>query len=138
VKESHLNRDGSSEVDAFREYFPSGEVYVDEPRGFYSALGKRFLLSAISAGGISYYRQRVQGVIDKDINGNLNGALCDPFLLGGILLVAPSSQIIWAHKEGNGEIDYEKLNQSMAGLSKALKEREPSGWLERMASSFFR
>jgi len=133
VKESLVNDDGSCETDLFREYLPRGEIYVDDTRGFYKALGQRSFFSFFSRAGLAYARQRAQGLREQGIEGNFNGALTDPLLLGGVLLVAPSGQVVWVHREGEGPVPYADLEAVLRELvPRPVGEpaKQEKSWLE--------
>jgi len=149
LKENHVNkRDKTCEGELFQSYFPRGEIFVDEEKRFYSALKGRSLFSFFSKRGWSYVSQRLGGVSEKGVKGNMNGALKDPFLLGGTLLIAPSGRVTWAHAEGDGPIDYAELKAvllelaaSVGNVSPAMESSEDTDWFKSAMDnwdSFFR
>lgn len=133
-----MNADGSCEIDLFREYLPRGEIYVDETRGFYDALGKRSFFTLFSQSGLMYARQRAKGMRERRIEGNFHGVTTDPLLLGGILLVTPSGEVVWVHQEGNGPVPYDDLEGVLVELASSVGSAvvlekgpgEEKSWLE--------
>jgi len=123
LKESLANEDGTNEVDLFRDYFPGGELYVDENRGFFRAFGDRNFFPFLSREGIAYARQRADGLKEYNIQGNLNGFMVEPLLLGGIVLVGPGGQVLWAHQEANGPVAFDELEVVATALAQTLAAR---------------
>lgn len=117
LKESLINADGSSEANEFRKFFPDGELYVDPDRGFYNALGKRTFLSLFGLGGLSYLRQRANGVSSSGVSGNFNGIGTDPLMLGGVMFIDTEGTVRWSYQEGNGILPFDELKKSLLAYS---------------------
>lgn len=139
LKESRINKDGSSEAEAFLKYYPGGELYIDEKKEIYQALGTRSFVSLISLQGIAYIRQRLSGIGQNSVKGNFNGVGSDPLLLGGIFLLTPSGRVVWTHPEGNGPIPYNELSDKLSAFAddKYKEPEQQDDWL-KVVSNWFR
>eukprot|EP00931_Biecheleriopsis_adriatica_P095962 TRINITY_DN69617_c0_g1_i1.p1 TRINITY_DN69617_c0_g1~~TRINITY_DN69617_c0_g1_i1.p1 ORF type:complete len:136 (-),score=29.60 TRINITY_DN69617_c0_g1_i1:65-472(-) len=116
VKESLDNDDGSNEVEAFREYFP-GDVYLDSDVNFYKGLGSRsFTDGAFSQESQEFFKQRIEGVQAKKVDGNFKGGAENSLLAGGSYVVDRSGSVRFAHQEGVGAIDYEAVRQALVEM----------------------
>jgi len=138
LKESRLNKDGSSEAEAFLKYYPGGELYVDEDRLFYKALGKRSFWALLSGQGLAYIRQRIQGIGSKGVKGNFNGVGTDPLLLGGSFLITPSGRVVWTHVEGQGPIPFEELQERLKAFANddGPKTTPENDWIQQAFNLF--
>jgi|Transcript_64771 hypothetical protein len=138
LKESRINKDGSSEAEAFLKYFPGGEVFVDEERLFYKALGKRSFWALLNGRGLSFIRQRLAGIGSKNVRGNFNGIGADGLLLGGSFLITPSGRVVWAHKEGDGPIPLELLQEKLQAFASddGPKTTPQNDWLQQAFDLF--
>jgi len=135
LKESLVNADGSSEANEFRKYFPNGELYVDVERRFYNALGKRSFFSMFSFNGLSYLRQRANGVSEAGVQGNFNGLGTDPLMLGGVMFIDTEGTVRWSYQEGNGVLPFDDLEKALKAYSQGnLATSPPQDWLDSALS----
>jgi hypothetical protein len=117
VRNSIFDEDGSSEVDAFREFFP-GDVFVDDYLMVYKALGDRQYTDGVySEKQGEWMLQRMVGTSrGRPVPGNFVGGPDVAMKFGGVMLMDSSGKLRYAHQEGIGMIDYGAIKQLLPEL----------------------
>uniref|UniRef100_A0A7S2JR47 Peroxiredoxin-like 2A n=1 Tax=Zooxanthella nutricula TaxID=1333877 RepID=A0A7S2JR47_9DINO len=114
VRTSARGEDGSSEVDAFREYF-QGDVYVDQFLAFFKALGDRQYTDGVfSQGAARWMLQRMAGMQRVQVSGNFVGGPDTALKFGGCFVFDRDGAVRFAHQEGRSSIDYEALRAALS------------------------
>lgn len=93
---SVVHEDVGNEVSDFSTYFSDGDIYLDEEKKIYDALGNRWVgVSAIFSPRTWY--NIFQSKKNKDVQGNLKG---EGRLLGGVMVVGKGDKgCVYVHRE---------------------------------------
>jgi len=119
IKEVGVDDKGLSDFE--KKYFNSNDIYIDEKKGFYEALGNNSLLgqSWHSWNPFTLYTDfsKLMGRMkEKNIEGNLKG---EGLLKGGLYIVSPTDGVVFEHKEVSGTpMPYGEIEKVVAGLLK--------------------
>eukprot|EP01032_Pedospumella_encystans_P012656 gene12656-14628_t len=115
-------------IDFQTKYFNLNELYLDQNRGFYKALGSKSLLSQPlhSWNPITLYKdfKKLMGRMkEKNIEGNMVG---EGTIKGGLYVISPTDGIVYTHDENTGtQMPYAEIQAVVAKLlGKELTEEE--------------
>jgi hypothetical protein len=117
IKEVGVDTEGLLEFES--KYFNNNNIYIDEKKEFYAALGNNSLLSQPwhSWNPFTLYSDfgKLMGRMDeKKIKGNLKG---EGLLKGGLYVISPTAGVVFEHKEQSGTpMPYAEIEKIVAGL----------------------
>lgn len=119
IKEVGVDTEGLLEFQS--KYFGDNEIYFDEKKEFYHALGNQSLLSQRLHSWNPFqlytdFNKMKDRMKNKKIEGNLIG---EGLLKGGLFIVSPTEGVVYEHHESSGSpMPYEEIEAMVAKLTK--------------------
>lgn len=117
IKEVDVDPQGV--IDFQTKYFNLNELYLDQGKGFYKALGSKSLLSQPlhSWNPITLYKdfKKLMGRMkEKNIEGNMIG---EGTIKGGLYVISPTKGLVYTHDESTGtQMPYAEIQEVVAKL----------------------
>lgn len=132
IKEVGVDDEGLSDFE--NKYFKNNDIFIDQQKGFYAALGNNSLLSQPLHSWNPFklytdFNKLMGRMKEKGIEGNVKG---EGLLKGGLYIVSPTAGVLYEHKEVSGTpMPYAEIEKVVA----TLLQRDPAEFTSSSTSA---